>query len=99
MRALTKNPNSVDVLKAVVVTLILSAVLTSKVAATAEVPAVAPVYAAKEGEDSKKFEMKSEENEYQVAMPLYRVKDKPGVLIPGSKIQASTTFFPGNTKP
>ena len=91
MGTLTKKP-SVDVLKVVGVTLILCVLLTSE---AAEAPAAEAPGTFKEGEESRKFERKSEDNEYKVAMPLYRVKDRPGVLIPGSKLQTSTTFFPG----
>lgn len=95
MGTLTKKP-SVDVLKVVGVTLILCVLLTSEAAAAvAEAPTAEAPGTFKEGEESRKFERKSEDNEYKVAMPLYRVKDRPGVLIPGSKLQTSTTFFPG----
>uniref|UniRef100_A0A803P210 Uncharacterized protein n=1 Tax=Cannabis sativa TaxID=3483 RepID=A0A803P210_CANSA len=100
MWASTKN-TSTDFLKIVVVTLILWTILASEKATTmamedpTEAPAEAPMQSIKEKDDYKRFEKKSKKNEYKVAMPLYRVKEKPGVLIPGSKFQASTTFFSG----
>ena len=96
MRTPTKN-TMVDVLKIVAVALVLWAALTSEkaVGVATEAPAEAPMQSIKEKDNYKRFEKKSEKNEYKVAMPLYRVKEKPGILIPGLKFQASTTFFPG----
>ena len=42
---------------------------------------------AKEHDNKKNFESRPQKNEFMVGMPLYRVKAKPGMLIPESKIQ------------
>ncbi|EXB30383.1 hypothetical protein L484_001750 [Morus notabilis] len=48
--------------------------------------AVAEAKGLKEDKNWEKFESQSEKHEYKVAMPLYRVKTKPHVLIPESRI-------------
>lgn len=37
--------------------------------------------------DNRNLELQPQKNEFKVGMPLYRVKAKPGMLIPESKIQ------------